>query len=245
MSRLQPELIRFQRDFARALDRPAQGAMAVYRNTVIHGAVEALRSNYPVIEQIVGEEMFEHVAVDFASTCPPRDPVLALYGGEFGDWLVHQSWIADLPYLPDVARVERLHVSSFFAPDQERLSTEHAAQLSRPPGKGLQLHPATHFAWLSTPAMSIWLGHQEPAASEIAPEWISEGALFSRPKPFTSHSARISRAAHRLLAGVRLGEALGASLAATARLYPEEDCAAVLASLVTLGAFVAPAERRD
>ena len=242
---MQPELIRFQRDFARALDRPAQGAMAVYRNTVIHGAVEALRSNYPVIEQIVGEEMFEHIAVDFASTCPPRDPVLALYGGELADWLVQRSWIADLPYLPDVARVERLHVSSLFAPDEERLPSEHAAQLARLPSTSLRLHPAAGFAWLSTPAMSIWLAHQGPAAAEIAPEWKGEGALFARPKPFTSHAAVISRAAHRLLSGVRLGESLGASMAAAAKLYPEEDCAAVLASLVTLGVFVAPAEKRN
>jgi len=242
---LQPELIRFQRDFARALDRPAQGAMAVYRNTVLHGAVEALRSNYPVVAQIVGEEMFEHVAVDFASTCPPRDPVLALYGGEFADWLVHQSWIADLPYLPDVARVERLHVSSLFAPNEERLRSEYAAQLARLRSASLRLHPAAGFAWLSTPAMSIWLAHQVPTAAEIAPEWKSEGALFARPKPFASHAAVISRAAHRLLSGVRLGEALGVSMAAAAKLYPEEDCAAVLASLVTLGVFVAPAEKRN
>ena len=219
--------------------------MAVYRNTIIHGAVEALRSNYPVVEQIVGKEMFEHVAVDFVSTCPPSDPILALYGGEFGDWLVHQSWIASLPYLPDVARVERLHVSSLFAPDEERLSTEHAAHLSGLPSTSLRLHPAACFAWMSTPAMSIWFAHQEPAASEIAPEWMGEGALFTRPKPFTSHAARISRAAHRLLTGVRLGEALGVSLAAATKLYPDEDCAAVLASLVTLGAFVAPAQRRN
>lgn len=219
--------------------------MAVYRNTVIHGAVEALRSNYPVIEQIVGEEMFEHIAVDFASTCPPREPVLALYGGELADWLVHQSWIADLPYLPDVARVERLHLSSLFAPDEERLQGEHAAQLSRLPSTSLRLHPATGFAWLSTPAMSIWLAHQAPTGVEIAPEWKGEGALFARPKPFTSHAATISRAAHRLLSGVRLGEGLGVSIAAAAKLYPEEDCSAVLASLVTLGVFVAPAEKRN
>lgn len=219
--------------------------MAVYRNTIVHGAVEALRANYPVVEQIVGEEMFEHVAVDFASTCPPRDPVLALYGGEFADWLGHQSWIADLPYLPDVARVERLHVSSLFAADEEQLSTEYAAQLSRLPGTSLHLHPATCFAWLSTPAMSIWLAHQEPAVAEIAPEWKGEGALFARPKPFTSHAALVGRAAHRLLSGVRLDEPLGVSMAAAAKLYPEEDCAAVLASLVTLGVFVAPAEKRN
>jgi len=242
---LQPELIRFQRDFARALDRPAQGAMAVYRNTVIHGAVEALRSNYPVVEEIVGEEMFEHVAVDFASTCPPHDPVLALYGAEFADWLHHQNWAADLPYLPDVARVERLHVTSLFAPDEDRLSPEHAAQLSRLPSTSMRLHPAACFAWLSTPAMSIWLAHQEPTASEIAPEWKGEGALFSRPAPFTSHAALISRAAHRLLSGIRLGESLGVSMAATAKLYPAEDCTAVLASLVNLGVFIAPAARRN
>jgi hypothetical protein len=241
---LQPELIRFQREFVRAINRPAQGAMAVYRNTVMHGAVEALRANYPVVEQIIGEQMFQHAAVDFASTCPPRDPVLALYGAEFGDWLMHQEWIGDLPYLPDVARVERLHLSSLFAADEERLSPEHAAQLSRLPSASLRLHPAACFAWLSTPALSIWLAHQESTPSEIAPEWRGEGALFARPQPFTLHAALISRAAHRLLFGVRLGEALGVSMAAAAKLYPDEDVAAVLASLVTLGVFVAPAVRR-
>ncbi|MGE5600784.1 MAG: putative DNA-binding domain-containing protein, partial [Pseudomonadota bacterium] len=50
-----PDLIAFQRQFVAAIDRPATGPLAVYRNTVIHGAVEALRSNYPVVEQIVGE----------------------------------------------------------------------------------------------------------------------------------------------------------------------------------------------
>jgi hypothetical protein len=198
-----------------------------------------------VVEQIVGEEMFERIAVDFASASPPIDPILALYGGEFAGWLLDQSWIADLPYLADVARVERLHVSSLFAPDEERPSIEHAAQLSRLPSSGLRLHPAACFAWLSTPAMSIWLAHQGRTTTEIAPEWKGEGALFARPEPFTSHAAVISRSAHRLLSGVRLGEALGVSLAAATKLYPEEDCAAVLASLVTLGVFVAPTQKRN
>ena len=242
---MQPELIRFQRNFARALDAPAQGAMAVYRNTVIHGAVEALRANYPVVEQILGEAMFEHVAVDFVATCPPRQPVLALYGAEFADWLVHQKWVSDLPYLPDVARVERLYVVSLFAPDGDRLAQEQAGHLPRIPGTTLRLHPSTQFTWLSTPAMSIWLAHQEPIESEIAPDWTAEGALFARPGPFTSRAARIGRAAHRLLSGLCLGEPLGASMSAAARLYPDEDCAAVFTSLVTLGVFIAPAQKRN
>src|SRR3954452_4307239 len=96
--RLQLDLLPFQRGFAAALDEPAQGAMAVYRNTVLHGAVEALRANYPVVEQILGTEMFEAIAVDHSSECPPRRPVLALYGGRFAGWLEEQPWIRDLPY---------------------------------------------------------------------------------------------------------------------------------------------------
>jgi len=234
---LQLELADFQRQFAAALDRPASGGMAVYRNTVIHGAVEALRANYPVVEQIIGPEMFEHVAVDFVSTCPPTTAVLALYGAEFADWLRHQSWIADLPYLSDVARVERLHLKSLFAPDYNVLRADQ--------GLAIRLHPAVSFGWLSTPAMSIWLSHQQSAPSEIAPEWTGEGALFTRPEPFTTNAARTTGAAHRLLTGLRLGETLGASIAAAAGLFPEEDCASVFASLVNLGVFAAPSRTRN
>jgi hypothetical protein len=224
-----------QAEFAEAIARPVEGALAVYRNTVIRGAVEALRANYPVVEQIIGEEMFQPVAVDFAATCPPRNPVLALYGAEFADWLSHQSWTEDVPYLADVARVERLRVESLFAPDAESL-----AELPRGESPEVQLHPSARFAWLSTPAMSIWLAHQQPLARDIAPEWKPEGALFVRPGPFIMHAPRIGRAAHRLLSGIRLGESLPACIAAAERLYPDEDARAVLASLANLGAFTAP-----
>src|SRR5258705_11263925 len=146
---LPPDLLEFQRAFGIALDQRATGAMAVYRNTVLHGAVEALRANYPVVEQIVGSEMFEAVAVDYATECPPRRPALALYGARFPDWLDEQGWIEDLSYLPDVARVERLRVESLMAADGEPL---HAGDLAHCEfhDRVLGLHPALRFAWLKT-----------------------------------------------------------------------------------------------
>ncbi|MFL6753799.1 MAG: putative DNA-binding domain-containing protein [Sphingomicrobium sp.] len=239
-----PELAEFQSDFAAALDRPASGAMAVYRNTVVHGAVEALRANYPVVEQILGSEMFEHVAVDFASTCPPRTPVLALYGSEFADWLLHQPWIDDLAYLADVARVERLRVACLFGAEAEPLCASDVRLARHSPDARLILHPAAQFAWLQSPAMSIWLAHQRPVASEIAPDWKAEGALFARPRPFTVHALRIGRAAHHMLSGISLGESVSGSIAAAAHLYPGEDSTAVFESLVHLGLFVGPAYER-
>jgi hypothetical protein len=241
---LQPDLATFQRDFAAALDAPASGAMAVYRNTVLHGAVEALRANYPVVEQILGSEMFGHVAVDFASECPPGSSVLALYGSQFADWLGRQPWSGDMPYLGDVARVERLHTGCLFAADAEPLPIERVREACRVPGALLRLHPAVRFVWLSTPAMSIWLAHQRPTTRSIEPEWKAEGALFARPTPFVVHAPRIGPAAHRMLFGIRFGEPVAASIAAAARLYPQEDCTAVFASLAKLGVFATPSTER-
>ena len=239
---MQPDLLAMQSSFADAIGKPAAGALAVYRNTVIRGAVEALRANYPVVEQIVGAEMFESVAVDFAAACPPRTPVLALYGRELPGWLGAQDWAADLPYLADVARVERLRVESLFAADAEPLTD--LGRRTDLAGLKVRLHPAARFGWLTTPGMSIWLAHQQPTAGDIAPDWKAEGALFARPTPFVMHALRIGRAAHRLLSGVRLGESVCAALAAAARLYPAENAKAVLASLANLGVFVAHASER-
>ena len=239
---LLPDLIAFQRQFVAAIDAPATGAVAVYRNTVVHGAVEALRANYPVVEQIIGDEMFEGLAVEYSSANPPRSPVLALYGDEFADWLVQQSWVAGIPYLPDVARVERLHVECLMAADGEPLLAGDARDLELS-GLRLKLHPAVRFNWLLTPAMSIWLAHQRPLPSAIEPEWKPEGALFARPSAFEMHTPRIGPAAHRILFGIRLGETVGEALAAASGLYPGEDCAALFTSLVNLGAFAAPVKR--
>ena len=107
-----PDLARFQSDFAQALadDRTCIGARAVYRNTALYGAVEALRANYPVADAIVGRSMFDAVAAEYAEAAPPRSPVLASYGAGFADWIEHQPWAGDASYLSDVARFERLHI---------------------------------------------------------------------------------------------------------------------------------------
>jgi hypothetical protein len=68
--------------------------------------------------------------------------------------------------------------------------------------------------------------------------------LFVRPSAFVMHTPRIGAAAHRMLSGVRIGEPLGDCVSAAKRIYPQEDCNAVFASLVNLGVFVAPERER-
>ena len=148
-------LLEFQRELAAAIDAPVVGPLRVYRNTVLSGCVDALRANYPVVVRLLGDEMFEAIAADHAADCPPRQPVLALYGARFPDWLEEQGWIEAFAYLSDVARIERLHVETLFAADAEPLSMEDVRGRDDWHALQLPLHPATRFDWLTTPAMSI------------------------------------------------------------------------------------------
>jgi hypothetical protein len=236
-----PELAQFHHDFAAGLDRPMPAAapMRVYLNTVMLGAVEALAANFPVCAMILGERAFEANALAFARRHPPGVPVLALYGRGFGDWLAGEAIARELPYLADVARCEELHTAALHSADAQAL--EPLILDALPPDRlltlKLRLHPAVRFGWFDTPAMAIWLAHQGEDFEEIAPEWCSRGALFTRPRTHVT-GYELDSLGHRLLAGIRLGETLGGAAQAASLLFPGADIGACFGTLVARGAFV-------
>lgn len=242
------ELADFQLAFAAAMGRSGGGALerqpgfAVYRNTTPNALVEALRAGYPVVAQLVGDEAFAILALDFARRRPPTHPVLLDYGAGFPHFLAAQPWIAEeLPYLPDVAEIERLRSEAHVAADGAMLDLADLAQLGTESWSTLRLplHPTARFAWLRTPALSIWEAHQHHDQGEIAPEWRAEGALAARPIDAVTTSA-IDAPAHRFLAGLRLGETVGRAAGAVATLYPDADIAGLFSTLTQQGAFARP-----
>jgi hypothetical protein len=235
-------LLEHQRDFAVAIGAPAEGPMRIYRNTVLGGCVDALRDNYPVAARLLGDDMFDAIAAEHAEQCPPRRPVLALYGARFPDWLEVQPWVRELPYIPDVARVERLHIEALFACDEQALVMDQLHGRDDWQALRLSLHPAARFEWLATPARSIWVSQRAEAEGELEFEWEGEGALFTRPELEVKPLA-LDHAGHRFLFGLRLGESVGAAALATASLYPETDIGSLFTSLVNAGAFAASSHR--
>lgn len=234
-------LLEFQREFAATIGGPAEGPLRVYRNTVINGCVDALRANYPAVAKLLGDEMFEAVAADFAAVRLPEQPVLAFYGDGFADWLEEQKWIWDVAYLPDVARIERLFIEALFAADADPI--EMAALNGRDDWLDLHLavHPATRFDWLSMPAMSIWLAQRDEQDAHDF-EWEAEGVLLTRPAQDVL-PARLDRAAHRFLLGIRLGQSVGDAAIAASNICPATDIGPLFTSLVNAGAFAAPTDR--
>lgn len=219
-------LARFQDAFARALlaepaeadecvaALAAQPAFAVYRNTVMKGCVDALEANFPAVARLVGEEWFRAAAAVYARAELPAEPSLLAYGDSFPAFLARFEPAAALPYLPEVARLDRLWTESHAAPDGPVLDRSAFARLA-PESLGeavLEPHPAARWAWFdATPAFTIWSRNRDEAAADGEIDWRGEGALLTRPVGAVRWLA-VDAAACRFLDACALGAPLSLAL---------------------------------
>jgi putative DNA-binding protein len=86
--------------------RFANDLPAVHRETMLASLAHALESIYPACLRIVGREFFRAMARRFAVEVPSTSPDLNDYGESFAEWLASFPPARELPYLPDVARLD-------------------------------------------------------------------------------------------------------------------------------------------
>jgi hypothetical protein len=236
------EPARFQQAFGAALAQPgaASGvdsalarALDIHRNTSAKAAQDALLANYPVVGALVGEDAFRACAAAFAQACPPLEPRLCLYGAGLNRFLLAWAPFLDLPWLADVASLERLVTEALFAADAPAL--DGAALAERlDPSRTLVLHPAVRFAAFRAPAAEIWLAHQEEAPADALEkvEWRSGAALVTRPED----AVRVTPVDAPTLAFLEAAAA-GLPVAEVARSAAGADIAVLFSRLITAGAF--------
>jgi hypothetical protein len=131
---------------------------SVYRNNVVAGLAGAMAESFPVVEKLVGPEFFRAMAAEFARAHPPKSPVLMEFGGAFPAFLATFPPVANLPYLPDVARLEQARREAYHAADAVPLPREALAAVppAALPGLRLKLHPAMRILASPYPVLSIW-----------------------------------------------------------------------------------------
>jgi hypothetical protein len=219
---------------------PAPRRFAVYRNNVVVGFVNALRSAFPVTERIVGADFFQAMARAYALAEPPRSPMLMDYGVTFADFIAGFAPAAALPYLPDVARIERAWREAYHAADAEPLAAEDFASVGADAVAGLklQLHPSLRLLRSRFPAQTIWT--MNASDGEVRPVDLAqaEDTLIVRPETQVE-VRRVPPGGAAFLAtlqqGVTLGEAAAAALGDDARF----DLAGNLSGLIAAGAIAA------
>lgn len=210
----------------------------VYRNNVKASLAAALAARFPVVERLVGEEFFTAMALVFVERHPPRSPVLAEYGAAFAGFLEGFDPAADLPYLPDIARLEWARQVAYHSADAGAADIGRLAEL--PPealdSVRLGLHPAAAVIPSSWPIVSIWTTntHDETPRAPAA-DWAGETALVTRPHlDVLVH--RLPAGADLLLAELAHGTALGAAADAVSRAHESFDLATTLSTLFAAGA---------
>jgi len=131
---------------------------SVYRNNVVSSLVSALKTAFPTVMAIVGEEFFGPMAAIFVRKHPPSSPILMLYGEKFPVFLQGFEPLASLAYLPDVARLEQMRRQVYHAADAPSLPPQAFTEIPENDLNSvvLSLHPASEFTTFQNPAVSIW-----------------------------------------------------------------------------------------
>lgn len=162
----------------------AQPGFSVYRNNVVKSCIDALQANFPTVEQLVGTDWFRAAAAIYVRRSPPSDPRLLLYGGTFAEFIETFEPAQALPYLANVARLDRLWTDVHTARDEAGIDVTSMASLA-PEQLGqmtLPLRASVRWQWFAgQPAYTIWRCNRETIDTPGQLDWSGEGALLTRP----------------------------------------------------------------
>jgi hypothetical protein len=211
--------------------RPAGRRFDVYRNNVAAGLTDALATGFPVVERLVGREFFRAMAGVFLRAHPPEDPRLQLWGGRFPGFLAGFGPVAQLPYLPDVARLELGLRQSYHAAD-----APHMPLAGRDPEEVLafrpRLAPATLILASRFPVLSIW--RRNSGSPEHPVGRAPETALILR-REFDPAPLPLPQGGHTLARRLKGRLTLAEALTATQAAEPEADMPALLTLFLSPG----------
>lgn len=219
--------------------QPSQRRFAVYRNNVVAGLVGALKANYPAVCRIVGEEFFAAMARVFAVSQPPASPILLDYGIGFADFISGFEPVADVPYLADVARLERAWLEAYHAPEAKALTPETLSAIPADDAAGLAfvLHPSLRLIRSRFPVLTIWrmnIGDGVPAPVDF--EAAGEDVLVVRPEAQVE-ARPIPPGGCEFVDSLRQGHSLAEAMKTALGVDPRFDLAGNIRDLIAIGAL--------
>ena len=235
-----PALRELQRDFAQALISPHDAAFAwclsgaygperfqLYRLTIAGILGKALESVYPVCARLVGTRCFDGLARHYLRDAPSQSGDLHELGETFADFLAETPLVAELPYLPEVARLEWMYHRVFHAADSPALDTQRLNEIDPAEYGALcfKLTSACRLLSASFPIHRIWAANQpdQDGALEIAQE---DTWLLMQRRADAIELLPLERGEyvflHSLQAGKPLAAAMAAALEADSAFNPNE-----------------------
>lgn len=190
--------------------KPAPKRFGVYRNNVTVSLIEALKATFPAVCSLVGDEFFKMMARTYLRSHPADSAVMLEYGRGFANFISSFTPAQSLPFLGDVARVDRAWLDAYHAADAEPLNPERLSGLSDGQlGKvRFEFHPAAKLIRSDYPIYDLWMaGKNDQANAQIDPGRVQNIAI-SRPS-YEINTFKVSPASGLFIHSLMQGEALG------------------------------------
>jgi hypothetical protein len=235
-----PSLRELQRRFAASLaDSHAGERLSVYRNTVAANYRNALGATYAVVRTLTGTPFFDAAVDTFVAAHPSAGGDLNVYGSAFADFLAAYPHAHDLPYLPDVARLEWALDEAGRAEDAKADPEAFLAALALVPGDAvprqrLALDPSCRFVHSPFPVMRIWQVHQADVDKHVDLDAGPDHLLVRREGEVPTLT-RLAPADFAFLAALAGGADLGSAFEAALAQDAGFDLAAALRACVADG----------
>jgi hypothetical protein len=219
---------------------PSPRRFAVYRNNVVVGLVEALKANFPSVCRIVGEEFFDAMARIFVASEPPTSPILFEFGIGFANFIAGFEPVADVPYLADIARLERAWHEAYHAPEANPLTAAALAAIPENQAAGItfSLHPSLRLIWSRFPILTIWrmnIGDGVPAPVDLTAG--GEDVLLVRPAAKVEVCAT-PPGGYEFVEALQQGQPLTEAMKIALRADPRFDLSRNIRDLIAIGAFI-------
>ncbi len=212
----------------------------VYRNNVTVSLIEALASIYPAVQRITGLDFFRAMARFHLRETPPKSPLLFEYGRDFPDFIDRYEYARPMPWLGDVARIERAWLDSYHAADQEPLATTALAVIpaDRLADVIFQVHPATRIVRSRYAAATIFAANRTSASPPLIDAGEAEDALITRPQLEVA-VRHLPPGGGVFLQSLSAAMPLGGAAAAALEACPSFDLGAAIAGMLEAGVFTA------
>jgi hypothetical protein len=211
----------------------------VYRNNVTVSLINALAVAFPATQRITGVDFFRAMARFYVRATPPLSPLLFEYGRDFPDFIERYEYAQSVPWLADVARIERAWLDAYHAADVEPLLPRALASI--PPEQladtVLKPHPATKVVRSRFPVVTIFTANRSDGSASRIEVVEPEDALLTRPA-LEVEARRLPLGGAIFLTRLIAGESLGASASAALSDTPSFDLAANIGGLLEAGAFM-------
>lgn len=149
----------------------AQARVQVYRNSAALTHTDTLRTTYPAVLALVGDNFFESAAVQYRRAHPSTSGNLQDFGARFAEFIGALPNTYQLPYLADVARLEWLRQTVALAADATPLSAAAMQQASVPAQAHdklcIALHPSVRLFASQHAVLTLWRYAMDPPAERL------------------------------------------------------------------------------